>query len=215
MAAPDVDSDSGMCMVGFAGFASRCMERKVKERLEHEQRRQQAFWDRLAEKERQRTLQRKKKKKRKKRKFLGFFFLSYAPLVVALVVDFGSGFCMAGFVGFVSRCIPCACRQAHMLGITAGTTRRTALSDTVLDSSGRLLLENVSYSAQCLVRQWIQYFASVYRAFLKRLTHRPRSSLLGSGMHSGNSSVASTSLESMSSARSPETTVNNDVSRKE
>ena len=39
----------------------------MKERLEREQRRQQAFWDKLAEKERQRTSQRKRKKRRKKK----------------------------------------------------------------------------------------------------------------------------------------------------
>ena len=43
----------------------------------------------------------------------------------ALIVDSGRGMCRAGFPS--SRCFPFGCRQAQMLGIMAGMTRRTRM----------------------------------------------------------------------------------------
>ena len=56
-----------------------------------------------------------------------------------------------------SRCVSFVVVRPRCSASWPAWIRRTDLSDTVLDSSGRLLLENVSYSAQCLVRHWIQY----------------------------------------------------------
>ena len=75
------------------------------------------------------------------------------------------------------------CRQAQMLCIMAGKDQKDSSQRHSFGFSRSLLLENVSYSAQCLVRQWTQYLRQFTELFLKRLAHCPRSSLLGSGTH--------------------------------
>ena len=54
------------------------------------------------------------------------------PLSGALIVDSGRGMCRAGFSS--SRCVPFGCRQAQMLGIMAGMTRRTRTAPRVWQS---------------------------------------------------------------------------------
>ena len=70
----------------------------------------------------------------------------------ALVVFSGSGMCVAGFPGDdLTRCVPfCGgnAQDARHLGRFGPEGQFSAIQ---LDSSGRLFLENVSYSAQCVV----------------------------------------------------------------
>ena len=68
---------------------------------------------------------RKRKKRRKKRLPRGRARRRQRqrPLSGALIVDSGRGMCRACFPS--SRCVPFGCRQAQMLGIMAGITRRT------------------------------------------------------------------------------------------
>ena len=70
--------------------------------------------------------QKRKRKKRKKKRLprgRARRRQRQRPLSGALIVDSGRGMCRAGFPS--SRCVPFGCRQAQMLGIMAGMTRRT------------------------------------------------------------------------------------------
>ena len=71
---------------------------------------------------------RKRKKRRKKQLHRGRARRRQRqrPLSGALIVDSGRGMCRAGFSS--SRCVPFGCRQAQMLGIMAGMTRRAGFS---------------------------------------------------------------------------------------
>ena len=81
---------------------------------------------------------RKRKKRRKKKLPRGRARRRQRqrPLSGALIVDSGRGMCRAGFSS--SRCVPFGCRQAQMLGIMAGMTRRAGFSLRPLVSGSHL-----------------------------------------------------------------------------
>ena len=76
------------------------------------------------------------KRKRKKRRKKKLPRQRQRLLSGALIVDSGRGMCKAGFSS--SRCVPFGCRQAQMLGIMAGMTRRAGFSLRPLVSGGHL-----------------------------------------------------------------------------
>ena len=95
-------------------------EKKYQEKAAEPKRRAQALLDHAA------SLPKRKRKKRRKKKLPRGCARRrqwQRPLSGALIVDSGRGMCRAGFPS--SRCVPFGCRQAQMLGIMAGMTRRT------------------------------------------------------------------------------------------
>ena len=95
-------------------------EEEKKEKAAETRRRAQALLDHAA------SLPKRKRKKRRKKKLprgRARRRQRQRPLSGALIVDSGRGMCRAGFSS--SRCVPFGCRQAQMLGIMGGMTRRT------------------------------------------------------------------------------------------
>ena len=85
------------------------------------------------------SARRRKRKKRRKKKLprgRARRRQRQRPLSGALIVDSGRGMCRAGFPS--SRCVPFGCRQAQMLGIMAGMTRRAGFSLWPLVSGSHL-----------------------------------------------------------------------------
>ena len=105
---------------------------------------------------------RKKKKKRKKKLPRGRARRRQRqrPLSGALIVDSGSGICKAGFSS--SRCVPFGCRQAQMLGIMAGMTRRAGFSLRPL-VSGSHLFAVLFYSGYMLCQSTAAFVGGAFR----------------------------------------------------